>query len=354
MTDIMLTLDTTQSMGPSRSRGAQAGRRGLRQPVQPQSRRCQGTENRGRALQGVGCSWNRGPTGGSFGQDGDEYIDIIPVNEYVTPCFDQYSLLSGLTLDKAALIRAADDPGQIRQAAPGTGGCRWIACSTPPGDLWDADRSVGRQENNVVTDSTCLGLEGLAPSSARHNQVVRSGYNAWSCANGGRNDCSGEGWAKKVLVYMTDGENQAASFVPENADLGRGLHLARRERCAGARMEFHGTDDDVGIWVVGYFDAGTFSIQSDIFPHPCPGPLPPSGQLSTVDNLLISSWLVLTPGTCDHYLPLQKTESLPQLLQVLASKIARSRLISVTWSAADGRKRLSNLRSRCRSSRSSS
>ena len=49
------------------------------------------------------------------------------------------------------------------------------------------------------------------------------------------------------------------------------------------------------------------------------------GTASAIDTLLrnVSS---SSPGTCDHYFPIKKTEDLPQLFRTLASTIARGRL----------------------------
>jgi hypothetical protein len=100
-----------------------------------------------------------------------------------------------------------------------------------------------------------------------------------------------------------------------------------------------GTKDDVEIFVVGYFctpyqgdypPANNFCPSRTVDtsqPHPCPADtLPPAAQRSPDDNLLIAM-SSSTPGTCDHYYPVKKSESLPQIFQQLAARLSRPRLI---------------------------
>src|SRR5262249_30082019 len=91
-----------------------------------------------------------------------------------------------------------------------------------------------------------------------------------------------------------------------------------------------GTADDVEIYVIGFYctpyAAGSWCSSSlaDASPHGCPrSAMPPSA--SATDNLLrnVSS---STPGTCDHYFPIKKSEDLPALFRTLAGSIARGRL----------------------------
>jgi hypothetical protein len=98
-----------------------------------------------------------------------------------------------------------------------------------------------------------------------------------------------------------------------------------------------GTDDDVEIYVVGYFCTPYSSADSSFCksrlagtssPHPCPGPTYPTGATSSaVDDLLVTI-SSSTAGSCDHYYPLSKTEttSLPQLFSQLAGTISRGQL----------------------------
>jgi hypothetical protein len=53
--------------------------------------------------------------------------------------------------------------------------------------------------------------------------------------------------------------------------------------------------------------------------------LPDTSQLSPVDRLLISV-SSSSPGTCDHYIPLSKTQSLPSVFSQLAGTISRGKL----------------------------
>jgi hypothetical protein len=98
-----------------------------------------------------------------------------------------------------------------------------------------------------------------------------------------------------------------------------------------------GTIDDVEIYTVGYFGGSESGIASDTHPLPyvCPGPAwdstPPNAQsangipASDIDDLLhdISS---SSPGTCDHYVPLKKSDSLPEVFRTLAGRVLAGRL----------------------------
>ena len=188
-------------------------------------------------------------------------------------------------------------------------------------------------------------------------RAVRNGtYNAWSTANGGRNNAAGEGTARKVLVLMTDGFNEINSEVgapwnsagtsrPDPDDLTAAWTTEVTTLAADLKNGLTDNDpatldDNVEIFVVGFFctPQGAYSwcasrLADTPPPHPCPGPaFPPTGlspapteaQLR-VDRLLneISS---SSPGTCDRYFPISKAESLPELFRVLAGSVARSRL----------------------------
>jgi hypothetical protein len=171
-------------------------------------------------------------------------------------------------------------------------------------------------------------------------------YYAWNQASGGRNDPLSGNNAHKVMVMFTDGQNEGWPTAGVNPD------PAYPESVAGYTSQMQtlashfkdgpdlapGTADDVEIFVVGYFctpydtSASSFCksrLAATPAPHRCPGPqYPPSGvATSSIDDLLvgISS---STPGTCDHYFPLSKTEttSLAQLFAGLAGTISRGQL----------------------------
>jgi hypothetical protein len=61
-------------------------------------------------------------------------------------------------------------------------------------------------------------------------------------------------------------------------------------------------------------------------PHECPGAWN-QAQASRAD-LFLYSVSSSTPGTCDHYFPIKKTEQLPNYFGQIAGAIARGKLVS--------------------------
>ncbi len=337
LVDVMLTLDTTGSMGPAGIAALQAAVRDFVFQMNPSTANPRGPRIGIARFQGLGCVWWRGTDGGPPG-DGDGRIDIdssSATNEYREPCTDQQTLLTSLTPDRAMLIKIADNtPAGFCPVATALGAC---PINQVP---YTAPVAAGHGTAATPEGLSFDGVDGGSPPvpggtgtklDAGLTAVSRSGFYAWDCANGGRNDCAGEGWAQKVLVYMTDGDNNLAN--PHPLTLASGIESTWDTEfvAESAVLELGpdgspGTNDDVEIYVVGYFDPGTISLQADTpSPHPCPGPLPAAAQRSSIDDLLITV-SSSAAGTCDHYFPLQKTESLPAVFQVLASKISRAKL----------------------------
>jgi Flp pilus assembly protein TadG len=60
--------------------------------------------------------------------------------------------------------------------------------------------------------------------------------------------------------------------------------------------------------------------------HPCPG----AWNITKASRTDVFLWQISssTPGTCDHYFPLSKTEQLPAYFQQIAGAIARGKLVS--------------------------
>ncbi len=343
LVDIMLTLDTTGSMGTTGIAALRLAVRDFVNQMNPSTGDPRGPKIGVARFQGLGCQWWKGTAGGPPG-DGDRRIDrgaTVATDEYREPCTDQYTVLSNLSDNKAALIKIADNSG---------GGSCPVSTSLGACPINDVDyvapvaaghgattTPIAWQQPAVVSTSSTSNSRGSPPIpggtgtklDAGITAVNRTGYYAWSCTNGGRNNCSGEGWAKKVLIYMTDGDNNVTNIPislgsPETAWDTEFANEANALKLGPDGTA--GTNDDVEIYVVGYYDSAGVSTLVGINPRPCPSAtLPPSGQRSAVDNLLIGA-SSSTPGSCDHFYPLNKTESLPQLFAVLASKIARGRL----------------------------
>jgi hypothetical protein len=161
---------------------------------------------------------------------------------------------------------------------------------------------------------------------------------AWSTTNNGRNNSTPNSAlnARKVMVLMTDGQNEmwplpgpgGAETVANYDQQVQDMANALQKGPDGAT----GTNDDVEVYVVGYFCTSypTGFCQSklaSVTPHACPGPTMPANA-SSID-ILLNTVASSTPGTCDHYYPLGKTEtvqSLPGLFQALAGRISRGQL----------------------------
>jgi hypothetical protein len=284
-----------------------------------------------------------------------------------------------LTQDKNVLTRISDNAPATPAACP----TKPAAPSTPsryspdqmsdyacPLQSWQYPYSLVPQVSGTpavptgVDNHTWYGMTGTKLSNAL--KIVNgntTGCYAWAtstsaCPTNGRNDAATTGFARKVLVIMTDGFSETgteslpsgyptyttiatpvASYTAPTSWDKEAVDLADRLK-KGADNNASTTDDNVEIYVVGFYCnpstasstaisegwcASTLAITSS--PHPCPGATWPttSPAPSTVDTLLrtISS---SKAGTCDHYFPIQKTESLPQLFRVMAGSIARGRL----------------------------
>jgi hypothetical protein len=179
------------------------------------------------------------------------------------------------------------------------------------------------------------------PNAVTVTSATSYGY-LWSTGNGGRNDDLGEGNARKVLVIMTDGQNEGyPAMGPQQDPTGwdaqfQTLASALKLGPDGQSTTPEQKEDDVEIYTIGFFctpyesDVGSHCksrLADDATPD-CPGTGSTNyASLSTsaVDDLLknVSS----STGTgCDHYFPLSKDDSLPAVFQQLAGTISRGAL----------------------------
>jgi len=362
MTDIMLTLDTTASMylagfiaDPPRN-DFQALRDAVEafiNQVNPSTSDPRGPKIGIARFAGIKCAWKRNGAGSTA--DEDQYIDVRSSgdpNEYDTGCTDDYTVLTNLTNDGNVLRQIADASGGVSCPVSTTLACplKHVAYTAP--QVNGTPVAIGGIQASASATPAACALPNAAyswyiPTACTPtytgtklpngiNAVSNAGYYAWTTANGGRNDELGEGNARKVLVMMTDGQNEAWPSVGPQANTGQwDVDFANR----AAQLKLGpdgtaGTPDDVEIYTIGFFctdPPGVGWCQSEVAatsaPHPCPGPVwPPSGVTpSDVDNLLRNA-SSSTPGTCDHYFPLDKEENLPQLFQALAGTISRGQL----------------------------
>jgi hypothetical protein len=231
-----------------------------------------------------------------------------------------------------------------------------------------------------VEDHSWTGYTGTNLANAL--KIVNgnlTGCYAWAsstsaCPTNGRNNAmTSEGLARKVLVIMTDGFSQTGSsdltwpddqlpaayptytsirtptayYAPDAWDY-QAIDLADRLK-KGPDGDITTTNDNVEIYVVGFFCTGYNSSTSSTNwcrsraaatgsvtagTHPCPASTMPSSsnfsyKASSVSpgvDELLNNIASSTAGTCDHYFPIGKTESLPQLFRIMAGSIARGRL----------------------------
>jgi Flp pilus assembly protein TadG len=244
-------------------------------------------------------------------------------------CANDADILMPLSTNAASMIRIADRYDPDAAANCPAGAATTYAC----GLYWHSATPGGTRLPNSIS---VLGIDETSLTST-------STY-AWSTANGGRNDSpAGTGWAHKVLVLMTDGKNEDKTITNTPQDTLNGpwdtLFKNLATRLEKGQNNTAGDQDDVEIYVVNYACTpyneanGCYSKLADTditspspSHHPCPSAtLPSASAMSDTDRLLIAA-SSSSPNSCDHYFPLRKTESLPQLFSQLAGTISRGQL----------------------------
>jgi Flp pilus assembly protein TadG len=350
MVDVMLALDTTYSqVATGTFPSIQSATAAFIESMNPSTSDTRGPQ--------VGIS--------RFGGIKCRYDPLDPGNTYIAPCQDDWNVLTPLTNNKPALLAVANGGAACPGTAGSNGGCPlrhlfWTAAnawgngnpavgfSTTNGG-WPAAYAgvgwAGTPENWPAATGTklpnAITSMGINPATPYTLSSFLSSY-AWATANGGRNDRTpgGTGYARKVLVIMTDGQDEVwpSQNIPSEDAATYDSHLLSLANLLKAGPTGDGSDG-VEIYVVGYFctpySPGSNGIpgkwcQSALaataVPHDCPGAWPAAHTPSAIDTLLyqISS---STANTCDHYLPLGKGENLlPQLFTQLAGRISRGQL----------------------------
>ena len=342
MVDVMLSLDLTGSMELSGTNDLAH----LRSAVVSFINQVNLTANSPRGPQvgmarfaGIMCGWNRS-------SKTETTINLGPgPSEYVGPCTDDETVLSGLTQDKSSLLTIADNSG-------GTSCPPSIAQFACPLVSWTYSAPVVSGMPQVTPRGMTYNGQSFGSLNPTYTgtklpnaiSVVSNGsFYAWSTANGGRNDPTGVGVAHKVLVMITDGNDELWPAFGMPAGVSSSAWDTQVVQEANALKlgpdGIAGTADDVEIYVVGFYCTPYSSASSNgtnpnwctskladtAQPHPCPSSTWQPALASPTDTLLyeISS---STPGTCDHYFPIKKTENLPQLFQMLGNQIAWPRL----------------------------
>ncbi len=310
---------------------------------------------------GIKCTWSDTNANSNM----DVYTASAPVSEYRAPCIDDDTVLTSLTNDQATLLTIASGGAGCPATAVGYG-CpiQHVPYIIPgSGELrLDGARKAGLAPYFTGTkEPNALCVVNPADTLCTQNPTsVNSAGWAWSSANGARNctswPCpvsSSADQARRVQIIMTDGQNEAwpTSYVspgtpdpafPEIVCCGTSSYDGKFKALATNLKANPGPDGGppVDIFVVGYFCA-TGSYNSGSFPpnnfcqsklaystapRACPGPTyAPLGIGSPIDDLLVAV-SSSSSGSCDHYFPMPKNESLSVLFQDLVGTISRGQL----------------------------
>jgi hypothetical protein len=375
MLDVVLSLDTTGSLVSSNNLYDYTSNKGgttvadavtaFIQQINPTTTDPRGPKIGIGRYAGVKCTFVDANSNGRM----DIYSGATPQSEYRAPCTDDETILTSLTNDQQLLLTIANNsgtatcPSSITSYACPIQHAPYILTYSPLylvgyGQILPvAPYYTGTKEPNAI----CL----VNPSDALCNEAPSSVYSAgfgWSTANGGRNCTS---WpcpsgkigdqARRVHIIMTDGQDEAfpTSYVnPINPDPAFPESIPGYDtnfKTLATNLKTNPAPDggpQVEIYVVGYFctgppgvgpatyTSGTYppnnfcqsSIAYQSVPRVCPGPsYTMSSTGSPVDDLLVSV-SSSAPGTCDHYFPMSKNESLSTLFQDLAGTISRGQL----------------------------
>jgi Flp pilus assembly protein TadG len=387
MLDIMMSLDTTGSLVSSHNlTDATTGQyyTTIQDAVTAFINQINPTtaDNRGPKIgigryAGVQCTWVDSTGSGHTGTVGvvDVYPSATPQSEYRAPCTDDDTVLTGLTNDKQLLLTVASNSGTAScpasaQSAPVNYGCPiqhhpYMLPGSPAmylqgyGNLVSsgAPYYTGTKEPNSI----CLvnPTDGLCTENSAN--VAAAGW-AWATGAGARNcpsfpctSATASQQARRVQVIMTDGQDEAWPTAGGNP---AGPDPAFPESIPGYDANFQTLASHikanpapdggppVEIFVVGYFCTGPPGVGPSSYdstqyppydfcqsklaytsaPRACPGPSYTFGSTgSPIDDLLVKV-SSSTAGTCDHYFPMSKNESLSALFADLAGTISRGKL----------------------------
>jgi Flp pilus assembly protein TadG len=198
---------------------------------------------------------------------------------------------------------------------------------------------------NVVLQGNYVGQKnGLTCPSVG---CTAFGSNYLFTASGSRNDNSvgGAGYAKKVLIMMTDGENQVPNNTPSgtfNASTWDTDAMTSAATLRAGPDTVIGTADDVEIYTINFQCAHAGDYQSSTCMSALASHGPGhyecgAGSTSVPADYSPSDWVLMQISSsmrdgsgnltnCDHYFPLLKNDSLPQLFRQLAGTISRGAL----------------------------
>ncbi|HLG69246.1 MAG TPA: TadE/TadG family type IV pilus assembly protein [Chloroflexota bacterium] len=369
MADIGLSLDLTGSMELSGTNDLQNLQNAVVEfinDVNPDTSNPTGPQIAMARWAGVMCRWNGFYSAGPPPVK-DTSINLSPgTSEYVSPCADDKTVVSNLTMDKAALLNLANNVTKPSCTSPyGTMSCNgaltsWTYTATDKNGHDGAAQSITINGQTMALTPTYTGTKEPNAISVFSN----GSYYAWSTANGGRNVGNVNGNAHKVLVIITDGNDElwptvgmptdtqsdgcvVATAVPDTISYNdtttpwgcwdqEAINYANTLKKGPDGVS--GTADDVEIYTIGFyctpynsnFYASSHqnwctSKMAQASPHPCPG----AWNIAAASRADYFLWSMSSssPGTCDHYFPISKTEQLPQYFKQIAGAIARGKLV---------------------------
>jgi Flp pilus assembly protein TadG len=354
MTDIGLSLDLTGSMeltGTSDLAHLQSAVQEFVNDINPDTTNPIGPQIAMAQWAGIKCGWSRN----TDPHTNETNINLGPntwlgngTSEYVGPCSDDKTVLTKLTKNKTNLLNLASGT-QAVSCPSGMSNC--YALQSWYYNAQDVNGS-GRFPSGMTYNGSSAGVtcfDGTSktpcytgtklPNGISVMYDPANGVNLWSTANGGRNTGGTYGNAHKVLVMMTDGNDE----LWPSAGMPSGVSTSAWDtdvvnRAAALKLGPDGianTDDDVEIYVVGFYCTPqgsnqwcTSALADTTAPHPCPGTSwPPASKTPSAIDTLLRNVSSSSPGTCDHYFPMKKTENLSDKFKTIAGAIARGKLI---------------------------
>jgi alpha-tubulin suppressor-like RCC1 family protein len=229
-------------------------------------------------------------------------------------------VLIELTADKAKLLKIADNSTAV-------------ACPPLPA------QQAGAVPALANTDYGCpLKAVGGSGTYIRGGFAIAQDitltpdWDLFAAAKGGRPE------AKRFLIVMTDGQNNAGissaladlRTTQAAARIKPGINQTQETPCLQTTTP---PCDDIVVYTIGFFDLGESNWDGP--PRLCGPDKAASGGAvvsslpapSSVDTMLLNA-SSSTPGLCDKYIPLAKSDSLPKVFEVIVSDILRGQLVN--------------------------
>jgi hypothetical protein len=237
---------------------------------------------------------------------------------------------TGFQLDAHVLIELTADKAKLLKIANNTGA---IACPPLPSQQPGATPALLNTDYGCPLQSVGGSGTYIRGGFAIAQDVTLSpDWNLYEAAKGGRPE------AKRYLIVMTDGQNNAG-ISTALADLRTTQAAARTklgidQTLSNPCMQTTTPPcDDVVVYTIGFFDLGESNWDGP--PRLCgPDKAAAGGAVisslpapSSVDTMLLNA-SSSTPGLCDKYIPLAKSDSLPKVFEVIVSDILRGQLVN--------------------------